>query len=55
MNHGGLLNNQTITVETRNVAARVGQSNLVNFIRVQPDLALSAFQYISGEALLKLE
>ena len=55
MNNSGLLNNQTITVKTRNVAARVGKSNLVNFIGVQPDLTLSAFQYGSGEALLKFK
>jgi hypothetical protein len=55
VDNSGLLNNQTITVKTRDVAARVSESNLVNFIGVQPDLALSAFQYGGREALLKFK
>lgn len=43
VHHSGLLHNQTITVQARNVTARVGQGNLVNLVGVQPDLALSAF------------
>jgi hypothetical protein len=50
-----LLDDQTITVKTGNVAARVGKSNLVDFIGVKPDLALSAFQYIGREALLEFQ
>ena len=52
---GRLLDDKTITVQTVDVAARVGQGNLVDFIGIQPNLALSAFQYGSGEALLKFE
>ena len=55
MNYCGLLDNKTITVKTGNVAARVGQGNLINFIGVQPNLALAAFQHGSGEALLELK
>lgn len=55
MNNSGLLDDQTVTVKTGNVAARVGKSNLVDFVGVQPNLALSAFQNGSGEALLKFQ
>lgn len=55
VDNGRLLNDKTITVQTVDVAARVGQGNLVDFIGIQPNLALSAFQYGSGETLLKLE
>ena len=51
----GLLDNKTVTVKTGDIAARVGQSNLIDFIGVQPNLALSAFQDGSGEALLELK
>jgi hypothetical protein len=53
--NGGLLNDQTITVETRNVSAGIGKGNLVDFVGVQPNLALTAFQDGSCEALLKLQ
>jgi hypothetical protein len=49
----GLLDDQTVTMKTGDVTARVGKGNLVDFVGVQPNLALSAFQDGSGEALLK--
>ena len=55
VHNGGLLHDQTIAVETVNVAASVGQRNLVNFIGVQPYLALSAFQDGGRQALLQFE
>ena len=55
VDNGGLLHNQTITVQTVDVAARVGQGNFVNLIGVQPYLALSAFQDGGRQALLQFE
>lgn len=52
---GGFLDDKTITVKTCNVSAGVGKSNLVDFVGVQPNLALAALQNGSGEALLKLQ
>jgi hypothetical protein len=43
VNHSRFLHNQTITVETADIAAGVGQRNFIDLIGVQPDLALSAF------------
>lgn len=37
----GLFDDKTVAVETSNVTARIGKSNLVDFIRIKPDLALS--------------
>ena len=50
-----LLDDETITVKLLDVTARVGESNFIDFVGVQPDLALSAFEDGSGEALLELE
>ena len=55
MNNSRLLHDETILLQAGNVTAGVGQRNFVNFIGIQPDLALSAFEYGSGEALLKLK
>ena len=43
MHHGRFFHNQTIAVQTRNITTRIGQGNLINFVRVQPDLAFTAF------------
>lgn len=53
VDYGRLLDDQTISLQTGDVTARVGKSNFVDFIRIQPNLALSAFHYGSGKALLK--
>ena len=55
MDNSGFLNDQTVTVKTCDVSARVGKRNLIDFIGVQPNLTLSAFQNGSGEALLELQ
>ena len=52
VNNGGLLHNKPILLQTSNIAAGVGQRNFINFVRIQPDLALSAFEDRCGEALL---
>ena len=55
MHDRGFLHDQTIAVETGDIAARVGQGNLVDLVGVQPDLALSAFQDGRRQALLQFE
>jgi hypothetical protein len=50
---GRLLDDETITLQTSDVAARVSQGNFVGLVRIQPNLALSAFQDRGREALLK--
>lgn len=55
VNNGRLLDNQTITVQASNVASGVRQRNFVGFIGIQPNLAFSALEDGSGEALLELE
>ena len=39
----GLLDDETVPVKAGDVPARVGERDLVDLVRVQPDLALSAF------------
>ena len=53
VHNGGLLDNQTISVQLLDISARVGQSNFVDFVGVQPNLALSALEDGSGQALLQ--
>jgi hypothetical protein len=53
VNHSGLLDDQTIPVQLVNIAARVGQGNFVDFVGVQPNLALSALKDGSRQTLLK--
>ena len=53
VDHGGLLDDQTIAVQSSNVTTGVGQGNFVDFVGVQPNLALSALEDGSGEALLQ--
>ena len=55
MNDSRLLDDQTIAVKTGDVAAGVRKSDLVDFIGIQPDLALSALQYRGSEALLEFK
>jgi len=53
VNNSWLLDDQTITVQLGNITARVRQRNLVDFIGVQPDLALTALEDGSGQTLLQ--
>lgn len=55
MYNSRLLDNKTVTVKASDVTTRVSESNLVDFVGVQPNLALSAFQDGGGEALLELK
>ena len=55
MDHGGFLFDEPIGVQFVYVASAVGQGNLVDFVRIHPDLALAAFEYIGGEALLQFQ
>ena len=55
MNNSRLLDNETISVQLRNVSARVSKGDFIDFIRVQPNFALAAFEDGSGKALLQTE
>ena len=55
MNDSGLLHDETIAIQLGNIASRVGQLNFIDFVRVQPDLALSALEDGSSEALLEFQ
>ena len=55
VDHGGLLDDETILGQTLDVAAAVGQRDLVDLVGVEPDLALTALEDIGREALLELE
>jgi len=51
----GLADNKAIGDELADGLARVGIADLVNFVGVEPDLALAAANDGSGEALLRSE
>ena len=55
VDHGGLLDDETILGKTGDVAAAVGQRDLVDLVGVEPDLALTALEDVGREALLELE
>jgi hypothetical protein len=48
-----LFDNQTIPSELGDITTRVGQGNVVDFVGVKPNLALTAFQDACREAFLK--
>ena len=52
---GGLLDDETIAVEAGDIAAGVGQRDLVDLIGVEPDLALTALEDVGRKALLEFE
>ena len=43
MNNDGFLDDDTVPMKAGNVPTRVGERDLVDLVRVKPDLALSAF------------
>ena len=50
-----LLDNQTVTVQLGNIPAGVGKGNLVDFIGVEPNLALTTLEHRCGQTLLQSE
>ena len=52
---GRLLDDETVLGQAGDVAAAVGQRDLVDLVGVEPDLALAALEDVGREALLKLE
>ena len=50
-----LLHDEPILFQFEDITAGISQSNLIDFIGIQPDLALSAFEDGSGETLLKFK
>merc|ERR1719284_235441 len=50
----GLLDDQTVLYQLPDVGPGVGVGDLVDLVRVQPNLLLSTFHNISREAFLKL-
>uniref|UniRef100_A0A1W7R4X6 Secreted protein n=1 Tax=Aedes albopictus TaxID=7160 RepID=A0A1W7R4X6_AEDAL len=55
VHHDGLLDDQTILDQLADALAGVGVSNLVDFVRIQPDLLLATSHNRGCEPLLKLE
>jgi hypothetical protein len=55
VHHSGLFHDKTITVQLVDVTTRIGKGNFVDFIGVQPNLALAAFQNVGREALLQFQ
>ena len=55
VDNSGLLDDQTISVKTGNVASRVSKSNFLDFVGVKPDLALSALEHVGSKALLEFQ
>ena len=51
----GLLDHETVLDELTDVLPRVGVRNLVDLVRVEPDLVAAALHHRSGEPLLQLE
>ena len=52
---GRLLDDQTVLGKAGDVAAAVGQRDLIDLVGVEPDLALAALEDVGREALLELE
>ena len=50
---GGLFDDETIPLQTGDVAAGVGESNFIGLVGIQPDFALSALEDGGREALLE--
>ena len=50
-----LLDYETILHQLADVLARVGHRDLIDLVRVKPDLALAALEHASGEALLETQ
>ena len=55
MNSLWLADDQTILDQAPDVLARVGVADLVDFIRIQPNLILAAVEDLSGQVLLHTE
>ncbi len=52
---GGFLHDKTILLQPSNVTAGVGERNFVNFVGIQPDFTLAAFEDRGRETLLKFK
>jgi len=52
---GGLLDDEAVLGQAGDVAAAVGQRDLVDLVGVEPDLALTAIEDVGRKALLELE
>ena len=48
----GLADDQTVLDETTDVLPGVGVGDLVDLIRIEPDLVLATLEHLGGEALL---
>jgi len=55
MNHFGLLHDHAVLVKFDNISSAIREGDLVNLVRVQPDLSLSTLEHGGCEALLQLE
>jgi hypothetical protein len=55
VHHGWFLHDKTILLQSGNIATGVGKRNFINFIGVQPNFTLAAFEDGGREALLELK
>jgi hypothetical protein len=50
-----LFDDQTIVVQFLNITTTVRQRNFVDFVRVEPNLALAALEHVGRQPLLQFE
>ena len=55
VDHSGFLHDKSILLQPSNVATGVGERDFVNFIWIEPNFTLAAFEDGGREALLELE
>lgn len=55
VNNLRLLHDDSVLVKLDNISSAVGECNLVDFIGVQPDLSLSAFEHGRRKTLLQFK
>jgi hypothetical protein len=55
MHNRRLADDQTIPMQLGNVTARIGQGNFIDFVGIEPNLALTAFQDGGRQAFLQFE
>jgi len=55
MDNYWFLNDKTVSVQFCNIPAGVSKGDFVDFIWIQPNLVLSAFQHVGCQALLQSE
>ncbi len=52
MHYRGFLNDETVSFQALDVTTRIGQGNLIHFIRIQPNFTFATFQHWGSQAFL---